>query len=198
MIPTRATDAELAGYVANIVTAYRAATPDQLARGRAWYPVAHDLAGIIADGDYATGAGIIAALSPNKSWSENQRLARDAGAGYVHGHFADSLAKVQKIMAGADPATVLPMELKTGHFYRSIADPTSADAVVIDRHAHDVAVGQRYGDAPRGLSNKTRYATLALAYRLAARQLGELPLTVQAVTWVRQVDMNNGTGDTQS
>lgn len=50
MIPTTATDAELAGYVANIVNAYRSATPGQLARGTYWYATAHDLAGIIGDG----------------------------------------------------------------------------------------------------------------------------------------------------
>jgi hypothetical protein len=45
-------------------------------------------------------------------------------------------------------------------------------------------VGERYGSQDRGLSSKRRYATVALAYRLAAQHLDELPSTVQAVTWV--------------
>ena len=56
--------------------------------------------------------------------------------------------------------------------------------------ARDVAAGERYGNRNRGLSNVNRYATLALAYRLAARELGEIPQLVQAVVWVRQVDQN--------
>ena len=51
----------------------------------------------------------------------------------------------------------------------------ASDPVVIDRHAHDVAAGERYGNRNRGLSNVNRYATLALAYRLSARELGEIP-----------------------
>ena len=192
MISTKATDCEMRAYVANIVAAWRAATDDQMCRGRAWYGVANQLAGMIGVGDVRKGAGIIAALSANKRWEHNVTLAQRCAAGDVRGHVADALAKVRAIMAGADPADVLPMHAKTGHFFRCIADPRDAGAIVIDRHAHDVAVGERYGDRDRGLSNRNRYATLADAYRRAARELGELPVTVQAVTWVRQVDLNAG------
>jgi hypothetical protein len=190
MIPTQASDKILAQYVRNIVTAYRAATPAQLARGRQWYRVAHDLAEVIGDGDVRMGAGVLAALSANKRWSANVKLATDASNGRIHGHTADTLGKVRWMLAGANPEDILPMGLKTGNFYRSIVAPNDPDPVCIDRHAHDVAVGERYGNANRGLSNLRRYATLAHAYRVAARQLGELPSTVQAVTWCAQVDQN--------
>lgn len=145
---------------------------------------------MLSEGNARQGAGVIAALSVQKSWTENQRLAREAFAngGLDSGHFRTMLEKLAKIMAGEDPETVLPMTMKTGHFFRCIADPTDADAVCIDRHAHDVAVGERYGNLDRGLGNKARYATLAHAYREAARKLGELPQTVQAVTWVVQTE----------
>jgi hypothetical protein len=55
---------------------------------------------------------------------------------------------------------------------------------VIDRHAHDVAVGRAFGSQDRGLTYGPRYALFADAYREAARRLGELPSTVQAVTWL--------------
>jgi hypothetical protein len=76
------------------------------------------------------------------------------------------------------------MDMKTGNFYRCIVDPTDAEAVCIDRHAHDIAVGRPYGDADRGLSAKGRYAVLSLAYRNAAAKLGVLPSVLQATTWV--------------
>jgi hypothetical protein len=111
---------------------------------------------------------------------------RAFATGALYGHTSDALGKAAKILAGTDPAEVLPMTLKTGNFYRTILDPEDPEAVVVDRHAHDVAVGRRYGQQPRGLHNKTRYATVAHAYREAARRLGEIPSTVQAVTWLVQ------------
>ena len=188
MIPTRASDAELARYIKNIKAAWDAATPGQLARGRAWYPVAHDLAGLIAGGAIRTGAGILAALAAQTSWDRPVPLARQCAAGDVRGHMPDALAKVTAILAGADPASVLPMDVKTGSFYRCILDPDDPDAVVIDRHAHDIAVGEIYGNRNRGLTNRHRYATLARAYRHAAQELGELPQVVQAVTWVAHIE----------
>jgi hypothetical protein len=127
MISTTASTRTHRRYVQNIISTWKRASEDQLARGRTWYRTAHDLADLMSEGNVTAGAGVLAALSVQKS-------------------------------------------------------PEDPEAVVIDRHAHDVAVGKRYGNMDRGLSNKRRYATLAHAYREAARQLGELPSTVQAVT----------------
>lgn len=192
MIPTAPSDSTRRRYIANIIKVYESATPDQLRRGRDWYPTAHQLADFLSEGDVVKGAGVIAALSANKAWDLNQRLARRAFAGDVSGHTAANLAKVAKIMSGVDPSEVLPMSAKTGNFYRCILDPTDAEAVCIDRHAHDVAVGRPYGDADRGLSSKGRYAVLSLAYRNAAAKLGILPSVLQATTWVVWTESNAG------
>jgi hypothetical protein len=186
VIPTTADDETLERYVLNIVQAFTAATADQVARGRAWYPVAHDLAELVGRGDARKGAGIIAALSPNKAWDINIKLAKDAGNGNVHGHFTRALGVVRQILEGCDPESVLPAEAKTGHFFRNIADPADPDPVTVDRHAYRVATRDNSMSDDFGLSNKKRYATLALAYRLAARRLGEVPCVVQAVTWLAQ------------
>jgi hypothetical protein len=85
------------------------------------------------------------------------------------------------------------MDRKTGHFYRCILDPMDADAVCIDRHAHDIAVGEEYGARDRGLGAKGRYALIAHCYREAALRLGELPSVLQAVTWVVWRDRLVGT-----
>jgi hypothetical protein len=194
-ISTRADATTRAQYVANIVATLRRATRDQRTRGMAWYRNAHDFARMLADGtDPALMAGAISALSPQKRWEANVKLARDAVNGHPHGHVADALGKVAKILAGADPAMVLPMSLKTGNFYRCIADSGDPDAVVIDRHAHDVAVGVVYGQANRGLANATRYATLAHCYREAAQVAGILPSQVQAITWIVQTEALAGNG----
>lgn len=195
MIPTTANDETNERYVENIISVYRSANPSQQQRGYDWYPTAHQLAEMMSEGNVKAGAGVIAALSANKAWETNVKLAsRCFETGEFSGHVRDALGKAERIMNGEDPETVLPMAAKTGNFYRCIVDPTDPDAVVIDRHAHDIAVGEVYGSADRGLSNKRRYATLAHAYREAARRLGELPQVVQAVTWVVQIEMLAGTG----
>jgi hypothetical protein len=185
MIPTMADDDMQEVYVRNIRAVWGRATDDQLARGRQWYRTANDIAEFISGGDTKAGAGVLAALSPQKAWPTNVRLATEAFEnGEARGQVQDAVAKAERIMLGEEPLLVLPEDSKTYNFYRAILDPDDPDPVVIDRHAHDVAAGERYGERNRGLSNKNRYATLAHAYREAARRMGEIPSTVQAVTWV--------------
>lgn len=188
MIPAKPSPAQRGAYTARIIKAFNAAEEPVRQRGLLWYPVAHDLALIVGDGDARKGAGVIAALSANKSWAQNVQLAKDAGKGKVHGHVGDALRKVKLILEGEDPEEVLPMSSKTGNFYRCIADPADPDPVVIDRHAHDVAVGRVYGIEDRGLSAAGRYAALAHAYRSAAVRLGVIPQIVQATVWCAHVD----------
>lgn len=184
MIPLSPSDGTRRRYVRNIVKVYEQATEDQKVRGSNWYPTAHQLADFLSEGNVQMGAGVIAALSANKAWDLNQKLARRAFKGDVSGHTGDNLAKVAKILAGADPSEVLPMSAKTGNFYRCILDPADAEAVCIDRHAHDIAAGRPYGDGERGLGAKARYAVVSLAYRNAAAKLGILPSELQATAWV--------------
>lgn len=190
IVSLKPSEAEAEQYVRNIITTFHLATADQYERGIKWYRHANEMAYMISGGNVVAGAGVLAALSPQTSWDENtKRAARAFADGKPSGHFEDALRKAARCLAGEDPATVLPMEAKTGHFYRCIVDPDTQDAVCIDRHAHDVAVGQRVRNSEdRGLSSKKRYAVLAHAYREAARRLNHSPCEVQAVTWIVQVD----------
>ncbi|GAB1340873.1 hypothetical protein ACE1SV_74630 [Streptomyces sp. E-15] len=188
MIPVKCTEEQRAAYTQAIVDKWNSATADQKQRGRKWYAVAHEFAAEIADGNTTKGAGVLAALSANKSWVENCRLARKAFIeGKASGHFHDAISKADRIMAGTDPREVLPMHIKTGYFYLCIADPEDSDAVVIDRHAHDIAVREIYGQRDRGLGAVGRYNLLADCYREAAQRIGEVPSKVQAVTWVAHI-----------
>lgn len=188
MIPTTTTadSPEFEQYVQNILSVWHAAcqSENDVYDGMSWYPAAHDLAEMIGHGDVRKGAGIIAALSANCAWPRNVTLAQRASDGDVSGHTDATLWKVRAMLNGVDPADVLPEGSKTMHFFRSILDPTDPAPVTIDRHAHDLAVGERYGDRNRGLNSIKRYAILAEAYRVAADRLGQLPSVVQAVTWV--------------
>ena len=199
MIPptTTADSPEFERYVQNIIATWEAAgqSEDDVYDGMSWYPTAHDLAEMIGHGDARQGAGIIAALSANCAWDRNVTLAQHASEGDVGGHTTSVLAKVTAILGGMDPADVLPEGRKTMHFFRNILDPTDPVPVTIDRHAHDIAVGERYGERDRGLKSLKRYAILAAAYREAARRLDQVPSVVQAVTWVhwrKQSTSNQG------
>ena len=185
MIPIQADDEAREYYVRNIISVWSIATEDEFEEGAHWYEQAHWTARMLADGDVRTGAGLLAALSPQTAWWLNVELACDAyDAGTATRHTGDSTGKANKILAGMDPVDVLPMTRKTGQFYRCILDPDDAEAVCIDRHAYDIAVGIPLGDWNRGLSAHGRYKLIADCYREAARRLGQLPSTVQAVTWV--------------
>lgn len=195
MIPANPSATTRRRYVRNIIEAYREATEDQILKGKSWYPDAHSLAASLSPDDVRKGAGVIAALSANKSWAENQRLAlRAFVTGKPYGHTAVNLVKAERIMDGADPADILPMDAKTGNFYRCILDPSDPVPVCVDRHAHDVAVGRTFGNSDRGLSSKGRYAAVADAYRAAAARLGITPSTLQAIVWVRHVESLHGIG----
>jgi hypothetical protein len=179
-------------YVRNVIDVWDTCTTEQFEAGRHWYRTANQLANMISDGNTRKGAGVLAALSANKRWSTNVDLAVKAfDSGKPSGHFSDACDKARRIMAGEDPETVLPMDIKTGQFYRCILDPTDPESVVIDRHAHDIAVGVRYGDNARGLSSKSRYAMLANVYREAGEHFGYIPQIVQAVCWVVWIERNS-------
>lgn len=195
MIPIKADDEAREYYVRNITTVWYLASDEQVENGRSWYKVAHETAKMLADGDVKIGAGLLAALSPQTAWWLNVELACDAyDRGVASRHTGDSCGKANKILAGIDPVDVLPMERKTGQFYRCILDPTDAEAVCIDRHANDIAVGIPLGDWNRGLSTTSRYNLIADCYREAARRLGELPSVIQATTWIVWRDSLTGVG----
>lgn len=167
----------------NITRVYRAATADQLVTGRTWYDEARALALDLTPHDIEVGAGVIAALSPLTSWTQNVRMAtlafhdRPALRG-----LGNSLRSADRIIAGEHPLTVLAGP-KVNAFYRNIlGDP---DAVTVDRHAVDIALGR-----PLTEDDRTPYLTRASVrrigdlYRRAADRVDDTPAHVQAVTWV--------------
>jgi hypothetical protein len=176
--------------VNNIVTTHdqlKNDHPEVLKTGTQWYDRAQETADRIGRGDMHKGAGILAALSPRKLWGENVRLAQEmVKSGTTKGHTAVQIRKARRIFEGEAPTDVLGGPKETS-FYHNISDPNNPHHVTIDRHAHDVAIGKKYGSAERGLGAKGRYETFHNAYNLAARHLGfEVPSRLQAGVWTGQ------------
>lgn len=165
----------------NLRDGWAMVTPDQLYSGMRWYPVAHDFAHDVGHGDVVKGAGLIAALSPNKAWATNCALAIDAGNGYFHGHVGNALGKAQAIYDGAAPESVLPMGKKTGHFFYNILHPTDSSHVTIDRHAIR-ALRWSWKDGAPTVTDR-EYADCVVAFQNVSRNVGVAAPMFQAGLW---------------
>ena len=184
--------------VANILAVYNLATADDLREGLAWYQTAHQWCRVQAGSNrphlIARNAGIVAALSPLNGWGNNKRKAAEVISkrgritvvkGQPNGiGLGANVAKAIAIYKGADPLDILSGD-KVRAFYRTILDPMGDIDPVIDRHAFDIAVGERTDEKRRGiLSRKGVYSEFAAAYREAAKIAGIGSAQMQAVTWI--------------
>jgi hypothetical protein len=173
--------------VANVLSVYNGASAHAMREGISWYSDAHNFARIL-DGDrFHRAAGIIAALSPMNGWENNKRKAAQLYAQNGDGTgcgLTKNVAKAVRIYNGEDALDVLGGD-KVRAFYLTILDPHGDVTPVIDRHAFDIAVGERTDEKRRGiLSRKGVYSEFADVYREAARIAGIGAPQMQAVTWV--------------
>lgn len=175
----------------NVTRAYRAADAETRAAGERWYPDALALARELDPHNVPRAAGVIAALSPRLQWTANARAARRAYAdGHASGVLGCNARKADAILAGAVPLTVLRGH-KVRAFYACIMAAGATDAVAVDMHAYDVAVGYVATDRERdrALARVGGYEAVARCYvraaRILSRELGRTvyPAEVQAVTW---------------
>lgn len=175
----------------NITRVFRAATSADREAGHDWYASAHQIAVALDPTDPARAAAVIAVLSPMLSWPRNVVEACNVYSGRPVRTLGSSAHKARRILAGADPEYIVSGP-KVRAFWKTISDPAEPSAVVIDRHAIDIAAGRVLGDRIRGshLRRVGAYDEVADKYRRAARRLsGELglritPAEVQATTWI--------------
>ena len=183
-MPRKALPAEYTPTVENVLKVWYASSAADKLSGLTWYDEAHELA-IELTGDANTGAGVIAALSPQTSWPRNVIMAREVAKGIrptmTNGRNAAKAAACQN---GQTWQTVLGGP-KTRAFAATIENP-STNQVCIDRHAFDIACGAATDDKTRGtlLSRAGVYEMVADIYREAALIAGVSPSVMQATTWV--------------
>ena len=175
---------------ARILEVWQQATIAELDEGLNWYADANAFAMTLDPERPERAAGVIAALSPLKAWTDNCRLAALAfEQGFASGVMRANGAKADAILSGAHPLEVLKGN-KVCNFYKAIENPEHPDAVCIDRHAFDIAVGRVTNDQSRSaLSRKGVYERFGAAYKRAARIIAlndhaVSPSQLQAVTWV--------------
>jgi hypothetical protein len=199
----------------NIVSAWHDADEGKKAQGKRWYSDAHHIAGAIAGGDHAKGAGVLAAYSPKAAWPSNMfNAARSLKEGRALGKGeGDSIMGMHqnlahKMIGDAEHPPLHHSKVlkspKISDFAHLIEhggdeDPDTHTRVVVDRHAMSVATGHRMTtkdleDAPLG--SRHYYEHVADHYRQAAATISEHegerihPHQVQAVTWLVQQHKN--------
>lgn len=182
--------------------------------GHSWYDEAHEYAKELAR-DYlievdstvsveayrdawaaaiAKAAGIIASLSPLKTWTENKEIAAEfLNTGRVK-HTGQFKRKAELILHSDGDVSTICEALngnKITSFFLNILNPKEGSVVTIDRHAIAVAVGESLPSEGQKLT-RNQYEFFANCYRVAAAKRGILPLQMQAVTWVKWRELKYG------
>ena len=175
--------------VDNILAVWSRSTPEERARGAAWYDDARGHAALVADiagVPPIVGAAVIAVLSPQVEWSVNLREAYTLAVAYRDGTLPDAntfrafqrnIDKAWGCLTMPDLWTEYVRGPKVSAFHRAIAGLPGGP--VIDRHATRVATGYGYDSVSNGA-----YRLVQAAYEDAARIAGEDVHTLQAATWI--------------
>ena len=176
-------------YTANIRSAARRLTPDVTKAGIDWYPGAQDWIGqqALAFGKPEPMVrGMAAALSAGTSWPANKTkllriLQADAsGKPFPYSRALDAHVKAEKMLAGADPWSLLGHTPKTGQFFLNTGG--DLDALTIDRWAFRTAT--RGAVEQQGSGRVRRGADKA--FRKVAKEMGIHPVQLQAALWIQE------------
>jgi len=197
--------------IERVIRVYRSSPDTDLVTGMQWYRAAHAFCDELAD-EYSSlvpsayhVAGIVAALSPQVSWTQNKRLSREL---IEMGSTTSRLERVQtarEIMQGDDPYIKLfdpkRQNRKVRSFFMNIAFPdwpkipeghqlpddiaNIPPHVTLDRHAWSMLYWDRTITDVLVAPTKEYYEWGRCVFVAAADQLGGiLPHELQAVTWV--------------
>jgi hypothetical protein len=170
------------------------ASDDVWRMGTDWYPMAQELAHIVAERTALptrTILGALAALSPQVGWAVQSsslepfiRAELDLPGSGSHAGFGRNREKARRIVQGAEPDAVLRGPKVRAFFAALCGDLQS---VTVDRHAIAAACSWNDGQAPDNVTG-LRFKRTADHYRTAARMLGSwrtCPRDLQAIVWLQ-------------
>lgn len=154
-----------------------------------WYIEAHTFAANIAANKNLSNAkvcGVIAALSPLKSWDENKIIAKSFINTGRAKHIGVMVQKAKDIVNGSGEVQEI-CEILNGNkitsFFINMLFPAKEEAVTIDRHAVAVALGRNAKDNElQGITDK-QYNFFVDCYKEAAEIAGITPNLMQSATW---------------
>ena len=152
---------------------------------------AYELANECPSFNIAQICGVIAALSANTSWEQNQVLARqylvDSNPA---GHICQG--KALQIMRLSNPDIKTVQSILNGPkimpFFRNILNPGNNEFLTLDRHAINLAVSRERHSTRIHYTPKRR-KMLTEAYTNVANKLDLLPSQAQAISWCNYLDI---------
>ena len=176
----------LRGSHRNISKVWQRASQDAINHGFEWYETANRI-GAEIDRTFGfrpnTGAGILAALSPQKNWDVNISLAWQLAETDTCGQTKANVAKALRIKRGENPLDVLGGR-KVRAFYSCIVGVESE--ACIDRHAVSIYMGRHVSDVElKMLARVGVYDRIANAYATVAEAENVPVYVIQAATWVQ-------------
>lgn len=194
------------GLVLNIIATFQSATADELRAGLSWYATMGDLVirrMRLANRSHKCGykltrsvcLGIVAALSPNKSWVVNLDMCERLIISRRAGTYATQVAKALAILDGEDPLDALRGP-KERSFYRCFMCPAASDDVTVDGHTLNIWLGE-YMSTEKTKVSPRQYRLCKHDFQVAAEMLGVLPSQLQATCWIVWRRLNKSTGHTQ-
>ena len=197
MTNTRPTVMEILGNdTSNVLAVLESATPEQIAAGRGWYPLANRIAkseALRAGKPVDNLIWMLAALSPNTDWKKNlAAFEQMLDTGDTRHQTGENKDKARDIYdgnldrLGGD---------KVNAFARAIQNPTGSTEACIDRHALSIHVGRPLGKNDleaktlAGRSNSKNpelnaYRIVADVYARVAEMTEFTVHEVHAITWV--------------
>jgi len=180
----------------NILAVLNEANEETFKNGAEWYTIANEIAQKVrvasdTEINLAQAVGVIAALSPLKSWSQNIKLATEfINEGKRSGHTGVMVKKASDILDLIDPTTDEIVEILKGqkivNFFLNIYYPNKDVAVTIDRHAIGIAlIGTKKikQEETDGQITKLQFEFLVHCYKWAAAELNLSAVQLQAITW---------------
>jgi hypothetical protein len=182
------TSADHADMVANILTYWDSATPDQREAGARWYGQAGAIARMIGEDagiDTHRVAMVISALSPRNPWHWNVFDAWSFCVARASGRTMPKATTFNRNKAAAwralDPNIAEPWYTSAPKVKAFVAAILGDDtSVVVDTWAVRVATG----DEVKYVGTDKAYWLVAHAYNVAANLRGVPPATMQATTWI--------------
>lgn len=132
--------------------------------------------------------GVVAALSPVKTWEQNKKIAVDLVETGDCGHMKQFKNKAKEILKsdGSDEQILAILKgRKISSFYLNIMYPHKANHVTIDRHALSISLGKWVKDEDYSGMTANQYEFFVQCYIGAAMKAKVSPLLMQSATWVR-------------
>lgn len=138
--------------------------------------------------------GIIAALSPQKSWTRNLSLAESILYRSNIGVVKIQEEKGRKILGGEDPADVLKGP-KERAFYECFAEYDTTRSVTIDGHTLNIWLGEYKSTADTKVTPRL-FKLCTRDFQAVADSVGLRPHQLQAICWIAWRRMNGSKGHT--